>query len=524
MRYRPIPVLRPALGLGALLALSCVQAQSGNYAAFELSREENWSPLLTEDLNGDGLLDLIYSVYSETGGRELLIHYQDANGDFPDAPQRIEIKSEILAIGFGDLRAEPGSELILHAANGVFSLSAGVEGYGNNLEPIMRFDSIASIASTRSVEFLPAVQSRDGDEFPDLLLPQAEGFAFFRGTQEGFVAAGTVKSVNDSLALARRNEREAGLDTQIGINAEEGLSIRVAVERRSPFDDFVDQWHGAKADGAVLDSEHWIPNAVFADFDGDTRQDLAFINLDEEAQPLFNIAFQGDEGFAEPELWSMSLEAGGEIQLDDFDGDGRQDLLRLAGDGDEWEARFFRSRGAFDFSDPDQIMRFAGYDVRLEPLPLPGGQVALSVSYYTLPVVDAIRNASINRSQLLYAPLAGNDAPNTRAPLFERRPASQLVESFSAANVRGLSEQMSLRYDVDGDGARDALYITERGTLAAKRIDSSLRIADEPFWEYTSNKTVFEFEVLPLNDDATPDLILRHGNAITVLVSRGGVR
>jgi hypothetical protein len=81
---------------------------------------------------------------------------------------------------------------------------------------------------------------------------------------------------------------------------------------------------------------------------------------------------------------------------------------------------------------------------------------------------------------------------------------------------------MSLAFDIDGDGANEALYITERGTLAAKRIDDSLSIETDPFWEYVSDKTVFEFNVLNLNTDTTPDLILRHGNSITVLVSRGG--
>jgi hypothetical protein len=115
---------------------------SGNYAAFSLAREENWAPLITEDMNGDGLLDLVYANYDPSLGRQLLIHYQNASGDFPDAPQVIEIKSEIIAIGFGDLREEPGTELILHAANGVFSLSPAIEGYAGNLSP-----SCASIPS-----------------------------------------------------------------------------------------------------------------------------------------------------------------------------------------------------------------------------------------------------------------------------------------------------------------------------------------------------------------------------------------
>ncbi len=103
--------------------------------------------------------------------------------------------------------------------------------------------------------------------------------------------------------------------------------------------------------------------------------------------------------------------------------------------------------------------------------------------------------------------------------MFSRRPNSRLEENFSAENVRGLSEQMSLRYDVDGDGRRDALSITENGTLAARRIDDQLQIEPEPFWEYVSPRTVFEFDVLSLNDDERPDLILRHGTSTTVLVA-----
>lgn len=140
--------IRP-LSLLTVLATSAsfsYAQSSGNYAAFSLAREENWAPLITEDMNGDGLLDLVYANYDPSLGRQLLIHYQNANGDFPDAPQVIEIKSEIIAIGFGDLREEPGTELILHAANGVFSLSPAIEGYAGNLKPIMRFDSIAALS------------------------------------------------------------------------------------------------------------------------------------------------------------------------------------------------------------------------------------------------------------------------------------------------------------------------------------------------------------------------------------------
>ena len=195
--------------------------------------------------------------------------------------------------------------------------------------------------------------------------------------------------------------------------------------------------------------------------------------------------------------------------------DGYQDLLRLTGEGNEWDARFYlNSSGKFDLQQPNQIMRFSGYDVRLEFIDLAyEDKPILNVSYYTIPVVDAIRNASINRTQLLYSSTSAEPGQ-----LFARRPNSRLEESFSAANVRGLSEQMSLQYDVDGDGTNDALYVTENGTLAAKKIDAQLQIDDTPFWEYISPRSVFEFEVLALNSDSIPDLLLRHGTTTSLLI------
>jgi hypothetical protein len=139
----------------------------------------------------------------------------------------------------------------------------------------------------------------------------------------------------------------------------------------------------------------------------------------------------------------------------------------------------------------------------------------LSVNYYTIPVVDAIRSASINRVQLLY----GFDQTEASG-IFNRRPSMRLEESFSAANVLGLSEQMALNYDINGDGKADAVYVTENGTLAAKSVNADLTLSDSSFWEYISPRTVFEFEVLALNNDKLPDLILRHGTSTSILVAR----
>ena len=170
--------------LALILALNFISNSHGqdNFAQFELEREDNWSPLISEDLNGDRLKDLIYSHYSDAAGRELYIHYQQSDGTFQTTPERIEIKREIIGIGFAELRATPGMELVLYATTGVFGLSPSIEGYSDNLRPLVQWDLVANIPDKKTVEFLPPLNDIDGDNKIDMLIPGSEGYGLFSST------------------------------------------------------------------------------------------------------------------------------------------------------------------------------------------------------------------------------------------------------------------------------------------------------------------------------------------------------
>ena len=509
----------PALVCAIILILqpATLHAQA-NYAAFELEREENWQPIMLEDMNGDSRKDIVVSHFEPELGRELHVYHQQADGSFTATPQRIEVKTEIIAIGFADLRPDPGQELVLFANNGVFSLSTSIEGYAGNLKLLAQWDLIAAIPDQEQVQFTNIPADINGDGEIDLLLAGNDEYGLFLGQgNEEFELALSFRTLNEDITPIQRARNDVDLDANLGINAEQGVVVELNVETPTPFANFIEVWNpGANDSSALLRSEQWMPTAVLAHFDGDELLDIAYLNAGDDGLGRMNIHYQNQDNlFGQQADWNGDLDSRGDLELVDLNSDGLTDLLRLSGDGNSWDARFYLNEGGrFDFATPDQVMRFSGYDMNLEVLELVADEPVLVVSFYTVPVVDAIRNASINRTQLIYG--RDNVEPGQ---LFNRRPDSRLEESFSAENVRGLSEQMSLQYDVNGDGLLDALYVTANGTLAAKKIGDQLQIAEQPFWEYVSPRNVFEFEVLQLNDDQLPDLLLRHGTTSTLLVA-----
>ena len=502
-----------ALATAGLCGAATVAAQ--NYTAFELQRAENWDDLIVEDVDGDGRADLLLAEFRPGIGRELLIHYQQPDGGFNPEPARIEIKSEIIAIGFADLRPEPGKELLLFAGDGVYSLATGIPGYAGNIRQLFAWELIAALPDRERVQFVRDVTDLDGDGNVDLLAPGAEGFGYFRGLgEERFELAAVIPTENPDVPRAVRENFETDLNARLEINEQQGIVLEFRADTPRRFGDFIEQWDGLPRQ-ALFQAEQWTPGALIARVNGDSLQDIVYVNQGVDGLGRINVHYQqSGNGFHEQPDWTAAVDTRGDWQLTHLDDDGRIDLLQLLEQGDDWDARLYLNQeGEFDLDRPDQVLRFGGYDPRIEAIRL-HGEPALAVTYYAAPALEAIRNTGIQRVTMLYS---GDGAG--QGQLFARRPAMRLEESFSVDNVRGLAEPITLGHDLDGDGRSDALYVTERGTLAARRINDRLQIESEDFWEYISPRSVFQLDVERLNGDSVPDLILRHGTATTVLVS-----
>jgi hypothetical protein len=169
------------------------------------------------------------------------------------------------------------------------------------------------------------------------------------------------------------------------------------------------------------------------------------------------------------------------------------------------------------------VLRFSGLGLEVSFSDLNNdGKPELGVSYFSTPVLDALRNTSIQRSRLIFANISTPQAAPDEAPgpLFSRRADYKYDESISADNVLGLTSFGNLEVDLDGDGKKDYLQIAGDGTLTARTIDdANLQIATETFWQYVPNHIVAGFTTEELNADTRPDIVLHHSLHVTVLVS-----
>ena len=506
--------------LGLLWILSTgALAQSGtslNFIATELPRPEWPQDVHLADMDGDGLQDVIVPFWSSGTGRQLHIYLQDAAQRFPAQPSRIvDIRSEIVAVTLADVRSEPGTELLLFTGNSVFSLSSALPGYSNNLRQLFDWPLTAAVPDLQVTRWLSRPADTDGDGFVDLLLPGADNYGWFTG------AADEQFTLRHRFSTADNNDDEpdlsppaARMSSEISFNARDGLKVDVTVQSGSLFENFLQQ--DAGSDEPLLAIERWMPAALLAPMTAAGRSDIVYLNAGTDTQGRIAIKqMQNNSSFNDQPDWLGIVDMRGNLRLMDVNGDGLSDIARLAENGGNWTLTFYLNKGGkFDFSQADQVMRFSGYDLRISANRIldGAGKPQLSVSYYTIPVVSAIRDASIVRTTLLFN-TAGSGG------IFNNRPDFMLEESFSAATVRGLSSPVMLDTDLDGDGRIDALYLTTEGALAAKRITDDLRFENNAFWQYVPERSIARFRVHDLNADGRPDLILEHSNTITVLVS-----
>ena len=445
------------------------------------------------DLDGDGRTDLAAVALlgiPPRDSRELRVYFQRPDRALPDAPDlALPLAEGAAAYDVLDLPDGPGRELAF-----------------------LRSDRVSVIA-------FPGREARERE----LVLPGP-----------------SVGAARDERGLDRLQLTRAGLPGRLLVpglgelfvlDPAQGGAARLAVGARSNY--FLPPRPGPGVGENEVESFYDFPRIDAGDVDGDGRVDLVASNRFE-----IRVFLQNAEGgfSARPE---RSVEVGrvseqdlirgsGLVRLraEDFDGDGRADLIVTYTAGGFLEARarttLHRNRGgSWDLARPDQELTCDGCFVSYDLLDLEGDGalelVEARVPLGILQIVEALLTRSVDAEVRIFR--RGSELPfGPEAWLSTRVGVGFRIESFEPNGFFP-----TLRADWNGDGALDRIDSDDGEAiqihLGGSRESLRSRAARQPF------DAAGSLRIGDLDGDGLPDLLVfdrtRPGSPIRIAVNRG---
>ncbi|MBK6942019.1 MAG: VCBS repeat-containing protein [Planctomycetes bacterium] len=469
------------------------------------------------DINDDSRGDL-FVVTREDEDRVLNYFAAAADGSFPDAPTwRLALPADVVAYGLFEARPDPGLEILLFSARGVYSLSTTKAGLKDNLVREIEIAVFPGLADPDMVPRWSLAKDLDGDGVDELLVTTKYEIAVHRAPRpqdgKGFVRIGTIPARPDDESPRARGR----FDRRAEIRIETSL---------------LDLFRGSTSSVPRFEQLRYLEHSqamrvpALVDWNGDGRVD-AIPKFDAAAIEVFeqheNLTFD-----ATPKKVEFAIDESDDarIQLLDLDGDGRSELFveREDGDGlsrDHVVTVFARGADGLFAKDARARVKLNASDVDWSVLDVDhDGRVDLVARVVDLPLgITDLAAVRLEMKLLVFRGQGGGELSRKPDFAFERSLKPEQMERIRESFV------LDLGGDFDGDGINDLLSMQADGLLeitAVERDGNGLRLAAKTLTRHRPANPVRGTLPAELSHDGVSDLVLRHEKALTVFVSRGG--
>lgn len=476
------------------------------------------------DINDDTLGDL-FVVTREEDDRVLNYFAAATDGSFPDAPTwRLALPADVVAYGLFDARPDPGLEVLLFSARGVHSVSTAKAGLKGNLTREIELDVFPGLADPDEVPRWSLTKDLDGDGIDELLVTTKYEVAVYRAPRaarsadgQGFVRIGTIPAQPDDDSFGARSRGRLGRRAGIRIDTSVTGLFGGATSSVPRFEQL-----------RYLQHSQAMRVPALIDWNGDGRVD-AIPRFDATTIEVFeqheNVTFD-----ATPKKIAVQFDDSEDarIRLVDLDGDGRSELFveREDGDGlsrDHVVSVFVREAdGAFAKEAKSRVkLNASGVEWSLVDVDHDGLQ-DLVARLVDLPLgITDLAAVRLELKLLVFRGRGGGELSRKPDFAFERTLRPEQMERIRESFV------LDLGGDFDGDGVNDLLSMQQDGLLeiaAIVRDGDRLKFADRTLTRHRPANPVRGTLPAELSHDGVSDLVLRHENALTVFVSRGGGR
>jgi hypothetical protein len=523
------------------------------------------------DMNADGRADLVLAVLARHAGeavrREIHIHHLGSDGLYPVAPDRVvPVLDDVIVYGCGDVRAEPGRELVFFTRSGAWSYSPQHDGYRDNIRRLAAQELLFQVPDPRRLSSWSYVVGRGAGEL--LLLPTPTHLTLWgpRGAGavpevagNGAAPAGTAPAPSPAAALEgdfaqRGTWGDPGNAALFSVRAPAtvvaGGGARVSVNTVDSKALFLEEPSGVFA--ALLEAEVHYRAPAIVDVDGDGLSDLVL-----RKDNALHIALGTPEGFA-PEWsrqeplppWLDKPDTDTKLELADLDGDGDTDVL----------ARTNPERKRLDPVDftyfvlindgrhllppeAQQVLRLAASDTRAEVTDIDlDGRPDLVITKWTLPsLTELVSGFRLERASYVHFAAAarggagggasggsGDGAGTPGPPPFERKPSLRDEQTWTMESVEDALVLRFLSGDCSGDGVADLVEVDLSGRVAIRRLEregglfsrGAWSVETEAWKRFDLGAKLDRLMLQELNGDGIADIVNPGTRSLVLLLSR----
>lgn len=483
------------------------------------------------DVDGDGADELAVAVRTEAGSRELRLFRMTPRSVDPVPYQTIEINEAVIAWTFADVRPDlDGRELVLLTRAGAYSFDPRLTHYRGNIEKLCDIELLYDIPSTRELPYWMYVLGTDAGE--QLILPDRQGFKVFGPNPD----AGDGEPPWHALRSYRRTEGYAPPDPgdrtrrrreeeRRGDRQEARLRVTVGAAAPRPFIEDAET-------ASLLDDDYRIQAPALVDIDGDGRRDMILLAGSQlqlyvatpEGLPAAPTRTEELPGYLEQDDRRASL------RLVDIDGNGRLDVLGIwSEEVDGLENAQWRVYSMISTPNrmlpeaPTQVLLFDAAELQVAVTDVDGdGRPDLAVRQFEVPsTLGAVTGVEFKYSHLLYL-------GQKRGAPFDRSPAMRKEQTYDEDSVSDVLRNREIKMDCSGDGIADLVEVDLNGRLGIRRLERTSGFftgtkwsIDDGYWKrYESRGSVASLHVLDLNGDGLGDIVSSADQSLAIYLSR----